>query len=502
MNIAKYISDRILRTDDRSQISRPIVRIATIGIIVGVAMMLMSVCIVSGFQQEIRNKVIGFGSHFQVIGGETNFSQDSHPLLYDSTVYQKIQAVEGVRQVQVFATKPGILETSEAIQGIVVKGVSADFDWSFLKNALQSGEVLDPLRHDSLDLVISAYLAHRLKLDVGDRVSLYVFNKEADPRQRNFVVRGIYNSGLEDYDKQFVFVDMRHVQRLAGWGLRLEVLADSVVRNGTVAIGAQAFGGDGSYRYSWSVPEWQGEGPHLCAITSDTLIHVKVYDRANTKPDSVAIRLRVQADSTTNRVISELSSPDVDAEYIGGYEVLIQDYKNLMMQDDRLFEAVASQFLQVVKITDRSPEIFAWLEMLDVNVIIIIVLMIVISVVNMTSALLIIILERQQMIGTLKALGIQDSPVIRIFLRNAIHIIGRGMIWGNLVGLGLAVVQYFTHFVQLDPTHYYVDFVPIRFDWTYILMMNGITLFVCALCMVLPAMYVLRISPIRAIRFS
>ncbi|MFM7310627.1 MAG: hypothetical protein ACKOZY_08465, partial [Flavobacteriales bacterium] len=117
MNIAKYISDRILRTDDRSQISRPIVRIATIGIVVGVAMMLMSVCIVSGFQQEIRNKVIGFGSHFQVIGGETNFSQDSHPLLYDTLVYDKLKSVEGVRQVQVFATKPGILETKEAIQG-------------------------------------------------------------------------------------------------------------------------------------------------------------------------------------------------------------------------------------------------------------------------------------------------------------------------------------------------------------------------------------------------
>ncbi|MFM7813693.1 MAG: ABC transporter permease [Flavobacteriales bacterium] len=502
MNIAKYISDRILRTDDRSQISRPIVRIATIGIVVGVAMMLMSVCIVSGFQQEIRNKVIGFGSHFQVIGGETNFSQDSHPLLYDTLVYDKLKSVEGVRQVQVFATKPGILETKEAIQGIVVKGVSADFDWSFLKNALQSGDALDPLRHDSLDLVISEYLAHRLKLAVGDRVSLYVFNKEADPRQRNFVVRGIYNSGLEDYDKQFVFVDIRHVQRLAGWGLRLEVMADSVVRNGSVAIGAQAFGGDGNYRYAWSRPDWQGEGPHFCDIATDTLIQVKVWDSSNTKPDSVEVRLRFPKDLAADRVVSEIKSPDVDAEYIGGYEVLIKDYKNLMLQDDRLFEAVASQFLQVVKITDRSPEIFAWLEMLDVNVIIIIVLMIVISVVNMTSALLIIILERQQMIGTLKALGIQDNPVIRIFLRNAIHIIGRGMIWGNVLGLGLAVIQYFTHFVHLDPTHYYVDFVPIRFDWTYIIMMNGITLVVCALCMVLPAMYVLRISPIRAIRFS
>ena len=465
-------------------------------------MMLMSVCIVSGFQQEIRNKVIGFGSHFQVIGNEANFSQDSHPLLFDSLVYRDLKNVDGVRHVQTFATKPGILETREAIQGVVVKGVAQDFEWSFLKQALVEGEVLDTSHPDSLDLVISQYLASRLKLHVGDRVSLYVFNKEADPRQRNFVVRGIFNSGLEDYDKQFVFIHMSQVQRLAGWGLRLEVLADSVVRNGTVAIGAQAFGGDGKYQYSWSNADWEGEGPHFCEVRSDSTLMVKVHDRSGTLPDSVMIHLHFPDGISQGRVICNLESPSVDAQYVGGYEVLIADYKNLMLQDDRLFEAVASRFLQVVKITDRSPEIFAWLEMLDVNVVIIIVLMIVISVVNMTSALLIIILERQQMIGTLKALGIQDNPVIRIFLRNAIFIISRGMMWGNILGLGMAVIQYFTHIVRLDPTHYYVNFVPIRFDWSYILLMNGITLLVCAVCMILPAMYVLRISPIRAIRFS
>src|SRR5690606_116232 len=159
-------------------------------------------------------------------------------------------------------TKPGILETDEALQGVVIKGVSHDFDWTFLKSMLVSGEVLsDSSEH--YDIVVSSYIAQRLKLELGQKASLYFFSEQADPRQRNFIIRGIYNTGLEDFDKQFVFIDLAHVQRLAGWGIRLEAQADSLCVGGMIPVGAYAFGGSGTYDYEWSDPEWEGEGPHF-----------------------------------------------------------------------------------------------------------------------------------------------------------------------------------------------------------------------------------------------
>lgn len=481
-------------------------RIATFGIVVGVAMMILSLAIVNGFQQEIRNKVIGFGSHFQITDNERNFSKDSQRLLFKRSVYESLKQTEGVNHVQIFATKPGIIETSEALQGVVIKGVGRDFDWTFLRSAMQEGEIL---RSDSgdqhLDIIISSFIANRMKLKVGDKTSLYFFSEDADPRQRNFIVRGIYRTGLEDFDEQFVFVDIAHVQRLAGWGIRLEVQADSNCVEGHFVIGAAAFGGGGEYRYQWTDSTWIGEGPHFLQSVVDTTIRVVARDRAATIPDTTWITLDYLDDTSTSLCRpwqTVVRSSASDTMYIGGYEVLINDYKKLMEADDRIFSTLTAEFLQTQKITDRNPEIFSWLEMLDINVAIIIILMVVISVVNMTSALLIIILERQNMIGTLKALGIQDAPVIGIFIRNAAFIIGKGVLWGNIIGIGCALLQQKFGIISLDPTNYYLDKVPVKIDLMAIVMLDAATLVVCVACMILPALYVTRISPIRAIRFS
>ncbi len=504
MNLSRFISNRILRSDDKSRISRPIVRIATIGIAVGVALMIVSIAIVKGFQQEIRDKVIGFGSHFQVISNQRNFSQDSQRLLFDQTVYDKLKNTDGVRHVQVFATKPGIIETNEALQGIVIKGVSHDFDWTFLKSMMEQGEILSD-SSEKYDIILSSYLASRLKLSLGQKVSLYFFNEEADPRQRNFTIRGIYNTGLEDFDKQFVFVDLAHLQRLAGWGIRLEAQADSQCVAGMIPVGAHAFGGSGSFDYEWTDANWRGEGPHFLVTEKDTTIRVIAHDLSETIPDTTWISINYLDDSSDEPCRPyeiKIESTDSDSKYIGGYEVLIKDYNKLLDTDDALFGQLTTDFLQTQKITDRNPEIFSWLEMLDINVVIIIILMIIISVVNMTSALLILILERQTMIGTLKALGIQNKLVMNIFLRNAAAIIGKGVVYGNLAGIGFILLQKKFKLISLDPANYYVDSVPVLFDLAGIIILNVLVLLICIAFMIIPAQYVSRISPIRAIRFS
>jgi lipoprotein-releasing system permease protein len=503
MNIASFIANRILRSDDKTRISRPIVRIATIGIAVGVCMMLLSIAIVSGFQQEIRNKVIGFGSHFQVIGNEQTYSKDSQRLRFSEDLYKRLQAVQGVRHVQVYATKPGIMESEESIQGVIVKGVGRDYDWTFLKGALVEGACFTP--GDSVQgIVLSKYIASRMKLHVGDKAKLLFFDSNDNVRQRNFPVRGIYDTGLEDFDKQFVFVDLAAVQRLYGWGMRVSVAVDTTEQSGVYSVYALASGGEGEHQFFWSDSTWQGPGPHLLRSAVDTLVRLEVKDEADTEPCRAQIFLeRSVMDSSAVAVLrARVESTPTDSLYVGGYEVLIQDFDQLWEAQDMIQSAVTAQFLQVQKITERNSDIFTWLEMLDINVIVIIALMIFVSVVNMTSALLIIILERQQMIGTLKSMGIDDSAVMRIFIRNAAWIIGKGMLWGNLAGIGMAYIQHRWSIVKLDAENYYLDRVPIKFDLGLMLAMDAGTLIICILAMIVPAMYVLRISPIKAIRFS
>ena len=501
MQIVSFIARRIRSVNDKTRISRPIVRIATAGISIGVALMILSLAIVSGFQEEIRNKVIGFGAHFQVTAVERGYSKDSNRLLYSPDVYEQLKTVPGVKHVQVFATKPGIIESDEAMQGVIVKGVSSDYDWTFIADALQEGRVLmtdDTISH----IVVSSYIADRMKLQLGDKARMMFFDSRGENhRQRAFRVCGIYNTGLEDFDKQMVFADLKDVQRLYGWGLRVGIDADSVAVNDSVSVYALASGGDGEFNFQWSDSTWKGAGPHKMHVIRDTSLQLLVSDFSDTKKADATIHWKLKP-MATKEFLVEKTIRNSGNDYIGGYEVNIKNYDDLWDSQEALQAAVTSHFLLAQKITDRNHDIFAWLEMLDINVAIIILLMIVVSIVNMTSALLIIILERQSMIGVLKAMGISDGDVMRIFVNNAGWIIGKGVFWGNIIGISLAFVQWKWQIVSLDPKNYYVDTVPIQFDLLNLLALDGGTLLVCVLAMLLPALYVLKVSPIRAIRFS
>jgi lipoprotein-releasing system permease protein len=283
--------------------------------------------------------------------------------------------------------------------------------------------------------------------------------------------------------------------------LRVGITADSVAVNDSVSVYALASGGDGELEFRWTNQEWKGPGPHRMLLMDDSSLKLEVTDLSDTKPARAEVQWTQRPDTSGLFNVST-NIQNSDADYIGGYEVNINNYDDLWESHDELQAVVTSHFLQAQKITDRNHDIFAWLEMLDINVIIIILLMIVVSIVNMTSALLIIILERQSMIGVLKALGIADGAVVRIFMQNAAWIIGKGLLLGNLLGVGLAYAQWKWSIVSLDPQNYYLDTVPVKFDMGDIVLLDAGTLAICVLAMILPALYVLKISPIRAIRFS
>lgn len=487
------------------RLSRPVVVIATAGVAIGVALMIISVSIVTGFQQEVRNKVIGFGAHYQIVNSEKQFNKESSRVEIHQDFYHDLKDLDGIRHVQVFATKPGIMETKENLQGCVIKGVGADFDWSFFADKIVEG---DSLRIDgekaSADLMVSTWTARRMKLTLGDKVTLYFVLKEGDIKPRNFTVTTIYSTGLKEFDEQFVFVDIAHLQRINQWGIEAQLLLSDSCYDGTIGVEAFGYGGQRELQFNWEGLDLEGKGPHRVSFESDTCFSVVVEDGGRSISDTAwaCITFNDEALAPCGGYTVDVRTSGGSAQYYaGGFEVLIDNYNDLVKMDDEIFYKVP-YFMQVLSISNRNPEIFSWLDMLDLNVDLIIYMMILIAVVNMTSALLIIILERTNMIGLLKAFGMRDRDVIFLFVRHAARIIGIGMLIGNLIGFGLSGLQLATGLVSLNPESYYVDYVPIKFDWMYLVQVQLVTFVICVLFMLLPALYISKITPVKAIRFD
>lgn len=501
--IIRFIASRMSGAG-AGKLSRPVVVIATAGVAIGVALMIISVSIVTGFQQEVRDKVIGFGAHFQIVNTQQTYNKESSRVIIDQDFYPELANNPGVRHIQIFATKPGIIETDTDLQGCVIKGVGDDFDWSFFADKIVEG---NPIRTDhseaSPDLMISKWTAQRLQLGLGDKVTVYFVLDDGNIRPRNFMVSAIYSTGLKEFDEEFVFVDIAHIQRINQWGIEAQVMVSDSCYEGTVGIEAFGFGGRNDLNYSWPGTDLTGNGPHRVTLLGDTTFLVVVDDGKRSIPDSAWVEIRfAEADSIPCVYTTQVhTSGGSWRKYAGGFEVLIEDFSDLRSLDDEVFYTVP-YYMQVQNVADRNPEIFSWLEMLDLNVDLIIYMMILIAVVNMTSALLIIILERTNMIGILKAFGMRDRDVVLVFVRHAARIIGWGMVFGNLLGFSLAGIQKYTGAIRLNPESYYVDYVPVKFEWVYLAQVELFTFFVCVAFMLIPALYVAKITPVKAIRFD
>lgn len=412
MNLEFYIAKRIHFQEGKKNVSRPAVRIATIAIALGLAVMILSVAVVIGFKNEIRNKIIGFGGHIQVVNYDNNNTYEMNPIEIDSTFRKKIKSIQGVNLVQNFVTKPGIIKTKSEFQGIIIKGIDADFNWDFFKANLIEGDILK-ITNDTLknEIVISKYLSELLGLKIGDSFFTYFIQDQV--RARKFKIKGIYATNFIEYDKLFIITDLRHVQNLNNW------------------------------------KENQISGFELVINDFDKI------------------------DETGNNINDFISKSSI--------------YNNLY-------------FTQTIK--QLNPQIFGWLDLLDMNVWVILFLMLAVAGFNMISGLLILILERTNMIGIFKSLGATNWSIRKIFLYHSFFLIGKGMIWGNLIGLLICAIQYFTGLIPLDPEAYYVTSVPINFNWIYILALNVGTLIASLLMMIGPSYLITKILPSKIIRYE
>ena len=387
--------------------SRPAVRVALAGIIVGVVVMVLTLCIVVGFKQTVTQKVAGFGAHIQVVSFDNNNTYDMQPIEVSDSLLLRLGSYEHVRKAAPFITKPGMLKTDSAFHGIVLKGT--DY-WNFFRQNIIEGDL--PTKPNQI--IISQTVSSQLKLQVGDGVYAY-FVDDNDVRARRFTICGIYNTGFGQFDELFVITTLRDARRLQGW----------------------------------------------------------------------------------------------EANTYSGVEILVDDIQYLDETADRIYFATVNkldengyQCYYVQTLQEQNPAIFAWLDLLDMNVVVIIILMLLVAGFNIVSGLIILILDGIQLIGTLKALGADNSFVRRVFLWQAALLIGKGVLYGNSIAFILASIQYKFHWIPLESATYYVSYVPIAFPWGWILALNGLTIGVSLLILLLPSMIITKISPAKVMHFE
>ena len=484
--ITRRIANR-MSTSNRSASSwaKPVVQIASAGIALGLGLIIISTAIVQGFQSEIRDLVIGFGSHIQIIP----IDPDNDGIVLDTNLLSEINELKGVKSVAPLYLNAGLLETNKSLKGVSVKGMNLNDPRGFNSDSdmIVQALIYGKLPTEKSDVLISAPLAKTLEIDTNDRISLYLVIKNEDVKPRAVRVCGIYETGLLEYDERFIFVQNTLLQDVSNRGVQ------AVIYLNETSEGMDIRGASFGKTFEGEAPLGRWE-PDIDLQHPDTS---KAYAWIVGGDDIQDTAHLYYSSGTWNTQAGDGSS----TLFADGYEVYIDNFADLASIDEEILYTIPHTFT-TNKITEQSREIFSWLGMLDLNVVVIISLMVLISIINMVSALLIVILERRPQVGLLKALGMRDSRVIDLFVHYATRIIGGGFLIGNIVGFTVCIIQQQTGLISLDPHAYYVSEVPILLDFSRLLIIEGIAFSACVVSMLLPAWYSTRILPSTALRIK
>ena len=415
MKFPLFIARRIYKDQSNQQeVSRPAIRIATLGVAIGLAVMIVSVCVVIGFKHSIRDKVVGFGSHICVgslMGIQTS---EPYPIQMNDSMMQVLTGTEGVKHVQRYAYKQGILKTDSDFLGVMFKGIAEEYDTTFIHDNMVEGSIpAFSSEASKQQIVMSKMIADKLGVRAGDKIFAYFISNEG-VRPRRYTIAGIYQTNLSMYDQMICLTDLYSAVKLNGW----------------------------------------------------------------------------EKDQAT------------------GAELTVDDFSRLDETEDRLIDKVNKtkdaydETYTSLTIEEMNPQIFSWLELLDVNVWIILALMVCVAGFTMISGLLIIILERTNMIGVMKALGAKNKTIRHIFLWFAVFIIGRGLLWGNILGIGIVLIQRYTGLIKLDPATYYVSTVPVEINIPLIILINVATLLISVFVLIAPSYLISHIHPAKSMRYE
>lgn len=405
MNFPYFLANRIAFSGKRT-FSKLIVRVTIGAIALAIAAIIISIAVLRGFKGEIISKQRGFFADVLVLRYDLNKNYENSPISLTPQLQKSILADPQVYSINPFATKAGIINVNDEVEGVVLKGIDSLYDQQPVKNMLLDGNTID-FKSENVDnqILISKYLADRLLLKVGDNFIMYFVQEPI--RKRKFVIKGIFNTGSEELDKVYVIGSLNVIRKLS----------------------------------------------------------------------------------------------NLDDNEVGGYEIRIKDFSQLAQTTSKIEDMLPID-MQAINIKDQVPDIFQWLDLLDMNTKIIFILMTVVAIINMISALLITILERTSMIGILKALGYHNAGIRRVFMYSALYLIGLGLLIGNLIGLGFYFLQDYTHFFKLDEQTYYISYVAVKLYWSDVILVNLAVVFIGMISLFIPSMLITKISPIKAISFK
>tara|TARA_B000000565_G_scaffold8701_1_gene6754 strand:- start:1795 stop:3027 length:1233 start_codon:yes stop_codon:yes gene_type:complete len=410
LNFEKFVAKR-LHTESNLQhsISKPILKMAVAAVSLSITVMILAIATGKGLQEKISAKVTGFTSDIQVTVLDLNQSLELSPISPDSTVIMSLYEIEGVEHVQTQISKNALIKTDTEFEGIVVKGVDNNFDWSFINTHLTQGQLPKYNSYEkSNEILISKKLSQTLGLKINDQALFYFQGKQNNqPLIRKFTIKGIYETGIEIFDDLYIFADLKHLQKINRWS---------------------------ENQFS-------------------------------------SIEIKVNKDYNIDAIQSLV-------EIVTPFDTKVSSSKSLY------------------------PQIFDWIKLFDLNIAIILIIMIVVASINMISSLLIIILERTKMIGLLKALGAASISIKKIFLYHAFYLLQKGLIIGNGIGLSLIALQHFLAPIELDPAHYYVKKLPVALSIENWLSINLMSFFICMVLLIIPALIIQKVEPVKAIRYE
>lgn len=405
MNLPDFIAKRTINSKT-GQFSGSIYKIAISSIAIGLAIMLVALLILGGFQKTIKDKVYSFAGHMQVTKYTLSNSFDESPISTETDFFQNHQDLDFIKHVQGVAYKAGLLKTEEAVEGVVIKGIGADYDTAnFASNLIQGRFPNVNAENYSTEIIISKELAQLLRLEMDQKVIMYFVQNP--PRYRQLEIVGVYETGLEDFDEKIIIGDVRMIQRLNDW----------------------------------------------------------------------------------------------DADQVGSFEVFINDNIDEEEAESIVFDkADADQFVNLT--SQKYPQYFEWLELLNQNVRLFLALILFVACFNMVAVIFILTMERTAMIGMLKSMGAKNKLIRNIFLMSGLRLTFKGLLYGNLVAIGFSALQYYFHIIPLDQENYYMSAVPILWDFKMILGLNLLVLVVVLISLFLPVWFIARMKPIKAIRFD
>ena len=486
--------------------SRPIVLISIVGVMLGVSVMVVTISIATGFQNKIKDKLLSFGNHIQIESMFQSNNNETSPIITLNESFSNLYNSKDIYKVQKYAYKSAIIQSkrksnsaTNELEGVIFKGLEDFKDNSFFNEYLVRGKC--PTWSQSINdtVIISNEICKKLSLEINDKISAF-FVTDGNPKQRNLIIGGVYETGLNKIDSRFIFIDLKYLQKINKWGNKLMVSSVFKEDSTIIEFNANNFSKNGKMIFDWGDNKIVSNNKLEIPTNVDTQLNLIGYEVDNFDQNnliSIEDTLIISFTSNNNKItFSNIEGSE--QYYTGGLEIFIKDEGKRSLIKDQLKLDFGPEF-KITTIDEQHQEIFSWLTLIYQNVYIILGLMIAVAVINMSCALLVLIVEKTKMIGILKALGMKNISIIKIFVSHGGILLLYGFLAGNSLAVLIIQMQNKFEFLKLSQENYYLDAVPMDYPITTIFVLNLSAFIFCLATMIIPSVISSKTSPVKAI---